>query len=207
MILARGVLYEDSRLSAVLEGLEAACLEAVAGPPLEAETVISACGRLAEQVEQGAFDHLLVPFLETFHIERGQLEAALGLFRRESLTCKLAMELGPAPAPLCSGRSAPIRRARYPLGVLLHIAAGNVDGLPAYSVAEGLLAGNVNLLKLPSMDRGASLLLLKALVDLEPRLRDFVYVFDVPSTDLETLAALARIADGVARPGRCRRRR
>ena len=52
MILARGVLYEDSRLSAVLEGLEAACLEAVAGPPLEAETVISACGRLAEQVEQ-----------------------------------------------------------------------------------------------------------------------------------------------------------
>lgn len=198
MILARGVLYEDSRLPAVLEGLEAACLEAVAGPPLEAETVISACGRLAEQVEQGAFDHLLLPFLETFHIERGQLEAALGLFRRESLTCKLAMELGPAPAPLCSGRSAPIRRARYPLGVLLHIAAGNVDGLPAYSVAEGLLAGNVNLLKLPSMDRGASLLLLKALVDLEPRLRDFVYVFDVPSTDLETLAALARIADGVA---------
>ena len=54
MILARGVLYEDSRLSAVLEGLEAACLEAVAGPPLEAETVISACGRLAEQGEQGA---------------------------------------------------------------------------------------------------------------------------------------------------------
>ena len=36
------------------------------------------------------------------------------------------------------------------------MAAGNVDGLPAYSVVEGLLAGNVNILKLPAQDRGAS---------------------------------------------------
>ena len=91
----------------------------------------------------------------------------------------------------------PIRRVRYPLGTLLHIAAGNVDGLPAYSVAEGLLAGNVNILKLPSMDQGASILLLKELTDLEPRLRDYVYVFDVPSTDLESLTVFARAADAV----------
>lgn len=88
-------------------------------------------------------------------------------------------------------------RRRYPLGVLLHIAAGNVDGLPAYSVVEGLLAGNINLLKLPSVDRGASVLLLHALVKIEPRLRDFVYVFDVPSSDPASLAALAGAADGV----------
>lgn len=37
-----------------------------------------------------------------------------------------------------------------PLGVLFHIAAGNAEALPAYSVAEGLLMGNVNLLKLPA---------------------------------------------------------
>lgn len=94
-------------------------------------------------------------------------------------------------------RPALLPRRRYPLGVLLHIAAGNVDGLPAYSVVEGLLAGNINLLKLPSADRGASVLLLHELVKIEPRLRDFVYVFDVPSSDPASLAALAEAADGV----------
>ena len=41
-----------------------------------------------------------------------------------------------------------------PLGVLLHIAAGNADGLPAFSVAEGLATGNINILKLPQADNG-----------------------------------------------------
>ena len=90
-----------------------------------------------------------------------------------------------------------IRRRRMPLGVLFHIAAGNVDGLPAYSVVEGLLAGNINLLKLPSADHGVSVLLLHQLVTIEPALADFVYVFDVPSTDLETLGQLAALADGL----------
>ena len=76
-------------------------------------------------------------------------------------------------------------------------SASRRAGLPAYSVAEGLLAGNVNILKLPSMDQGASILLLKELTDLEPRLRDYVYVFDVPSTDLESLTVFARAADAV----------
>ena len=96
-----------------------------------------------------------------------------------------------------STRPALLPRRRYPLGVLLHIAAGNVDGLPAYSVVEGLLAGNINLLKLPSADRGASVLLLHELVKIEPRLRDHVYVFDVPSSDPASLTALAEAADGV----------
>ena len=108
------------------------------------------------------------------------------------------MELGPEDLPdLTPPGRAPIRRRRMPLGVLFHMAAGNVDGLPAYSVVEGLLAGNVNILKLPAQDRGASLLLLRELVRLEPRLRDFVYVFDVPSTDLQSLERFAKIADAV----------
>lgn len=199
MILAHGTLYEDSQLSALRERLEADCLNTIASQTIQAELVISACDALARQVAQGRYDHVLAPFLTSFHIDPEQFQAALHLFRRESLEYKVAMELGPDPAdtPLRHPGFAPILRRRYPLGVLLHIAAGNVDGLPAYSVVEGLLAGNINILKLPSMDHGASLLLLHELVTLEPRLRDFVYVFDVPSTDLESLTEFARVADGV----------
>ena len=47
-------------------------------------------------------------------------------------------------------------------------------------------------MKLPSMDRGASLLLLRELAAIEPALKDFVYVFDVPSSDLASLTELGR---------------
>ena len=90
-----------------------------------------------------------------------------------------------------------IIRKRYPLGVLLHIAAGNVDALPAYSVVEGLLSGNVNILKLPMGDSGLSVRLLYELIQAEPLLADYIYVFDVPSTETETIKALADLSDGV----------
>ena len=68
---------------------------------------------------------------------------------------------------------------RYPLGVLLHVGAGNMEGLPAYSAVEGLLAGNINLLKLPENDNGISSFLLRRLAAIEPRLRD-VYKRQAP---------------------------
>lgn len=198
MILYRGELCEDRELPRLLERLEADCLETIAGQSIDRETVVAACDALACRVEAGDYDSVLQPFLAAFSIDPARFREALFLFKREALSYKLAVELGPEDLPdLTPPGRAPIRRRRMPLGVLFHMAAGNVDGLPAYSVVEGLLAGNVNILKLPAQDRGASLLLLRELVRLEPRLRDFVYVFDVPSTDLQSLERFAKIADAV----------
>ena len=84
-----------------------------------------------------------------------------------------------------------------PLGVLLHIAAGNADGLPAFSVAEGLVTGNINILKLPQADNGLSLEIFQALLELEPRLADYIYVFDTPSSDVGAIQRMAELADGI----------
>ena len=198
MILYRGELCEDRELPRLLERLEADCLETIAGQSIDRETVVAACDALACRVEAGDYDSVLQPFLAAFSIDPARFREALFLFKREALSYKLAVELGPEDLPdLTPPGRVPIRRRRMPLGVLFHMAAGNVDGLPAYSVVEGLLAGNVNILKLPAQDRGASLLLLRELVRLEPRLRDFVYVFDVPSADLQSLERFAKIADAV----------
>lgn len=198
MILYRGEICEDKELPRLLERLEADCLKTIAGQTIDRETVVAACDALARRAEAGDYDSVLQPFLAAFSIDPARFREALFLFKREALSYKLAVELGPEDLPdLTPPGRAPIRRRRMPLGVLFHMAAGNVDGLPAYSVVEGLLAGNVNILKLPAQDRGASLLLLRELVRLEPRLRDFVYVFDVPSTDLQSLERFAKIADAV----------
>lgn len=84
-----------------------------------------------------------------------------------------------------------------PLGTLLHIAAGNIDGLPVFSVAEGLITGNVNILKLPQADKGLSIKIIKKLIEIEPDISDFVYIFDTPSSDLHAIKKMAEMADGI----------
>jgi hypothetical protein len=118
------------------------------------------------------------------------------MFEKPSLLKKVETELGKdydQEQPLDEFN----QKRRYPLGILFHIAAGNVDALPAYSVIEGLLAGNINILKLPSGDRGVSVKLLSELIRLEPKLKPYIYVFDVPSTETETLKIFADISDAI----------
>jgi hypothetical protein len=80
---------------------------------------------------------------------------------------------------------------------LFHIAAGNVDGLPAYSVIEGLLAGNVNILKLPAADHGFTIELLSELIKVQPELAQYIYVFDTSSNDIPAMKAMAKCADAI----------
>jgi hypothetical protein len=197
VILAHGRLYEDSALSALLDTLEADCTRTVASQSITQEQVIAACDTLSQRIAAGGYDRLLRQFMADFQISEAHLSAALQLFSRESLQYKCRLELGDTSEPLRHDGQGAIRRHRYPLGVLFHIAAGNADGLPAYSVIEGLLAGNVNILKLPSADSGISILLLSELCKIEPALAEFVSVFDVPSTDLDSLQRFAAVADAV----------
>ncbi len=197
MILAHGKVYEDSALPQLLETLEADCIRAIASQSITQEQVIAACDTLGKRIATGGYDRILRQFMADFQISEAHLSAALQLFSRESLEYKCRMELGDISEPLRHEGHRDIRRYRYPLGVLFHIAAGNADGLPAYSVIEGLLAGNINILKLPSADSGISVLLLSELCKIEPALADFVYVFDVPSTDLDSLQRFAAVADAV----------
>ena len=197
MILAHGRLHEDSALPALLERLEAECIRTIASQSVAPEQVIAACDTLSRRVAAGGYDRILKQFMAEFEISEAHLSAALQLFSRESLQYKCRVELGESAEPLHRSGGRTIRRERYPLGVLFHIAAGNADGLPAYSVIEGLLAGNINILKLPSADSGLSILLLSELCQIEPALAEFIYVFDVPSTDLASLQRFAAVADGV----------
>ena len=163
------------------------------GELLSTDIVINACDKLAGKVLNGDYDSIVNPFLNLFNISDSQFRDMVNLFSRNCLEYKCSIELCDVEK-IIDGK---ILRKRYPLGVLLHIAAGNVDVLPAYSVIEGLLSGNVNILKLPMGDSGLSVKLLHELIKIEPVLTDYIYVFDVPSTETETLKELANLCDGV----------
>ena len=199
MILANGIQYESSMQSEILAGLEEKLNATLAGPPLEPETVVAAIDALGRRVAAGEFDAQI----DAMQIDGAEQykEMAVRLLRRDSLEFKLRTELGPAFRPDYVTEPPeglrPLRVLTRPLGVLLHIAAGNADGLPAFSVAEGLATGNINILKLPQADNGLSLEIFRALLDQEPRLADWLYVFDTPSSDLRAIQKMAELSDGI----------
>ena len=191
MIFANEKPLPDSERKTVLDGLEAQLNTVRAAPPLEAETVILAVDALGKRLESGEFDSLLSRFLPA----GVTLEELLPLLRRDGLEAKLAAELGPDPfAPREHKKTTALAR---PLGVLFHIASGNMPGLPVYTVLEGLLTGNINLIKLPHGDKGLSLAAFGLLVEQEPRLAPYIYAFDLPSGQREDIKALAALADGL----------
>ncbi len=199
MILANGRQYPTAMQSELLAGLEDRLNATLAGPGLDAETVIAAIDALGRKVADGVFDKQIAALQIDGAAQYKQM--AVRLLRRDHLEFKLRTELGVGfradyvtqpPEGL-----KPLRVLARPLGVLLHIAAGNADGLPAFSVAEGLVTGNVNILKLPQADNGLSLEILQALLDIEPRLADYLYVFDTPSSDVGAIKKMADLSDGI----------
>lgn len=197
MILYQGSIYKNSEQSRLLKSLKEDSFETLKKPEgLNPKSVINACDKLTKKVIEGKFDDLIKPLLVEFDIPFETFSQYVMNFTKESLEKKMRIELGDDYqnlAPLNHENS----RKIYPLGILFHIAAGNLDVLPAYSVIEGLLVGNINVLKLPSGDKGVSVELLSALIEIEPKLKEYIYVFDVPSVEVETLSIFADLADAV----------
>ena len=213
MILANGKVYDSSVQGELLSRLEREIDGTRAHGRLRPETVIGAVGALRSKLLAGEFQEQIDRLAESgahgTENVRTQIAQVLELLRREHLEYKLRVELGfggtgtkqralygeYVTKPRFGQR--PLRVRTVPLGTLFHIAAGNIDGLPVYSVLEGLLTGNVNILKLPQADSGLSIEILRELIAIEPELAPYIYVFDTPSEDIEAMRRMADMSDGI----------
>lgn len=194
MILFEGQLLPDEELESVLNKLWDSCVTAIEKREDIAEKVMHACGKIAEKVKNGEYDAILRPLLAKGTFTPQQMEEAISFFDEGNLRIKYDTELGGIKESIV-GKSE--KTTLTPLGILFHIAAGNAEGLPFYSVLEGMLAGNVNILKLPSMDDGLSVLLLNEIVKEEQALASYVCVLDVPSANLKVMKRLADMSDAI----------
>ncbi len=201
MNLIHGRMVENSRIGDALSTLEKDIADTLAKPLLDISKVVDACEKLAS----GLPDELVLPVLAGLGMEekeaRGRLDALRFEFSRDYLLARLEQELGPSYGKAINrtprGLGKKVTEQFYPLGVLFHIAAGNMDGLPVYSVIEGLLGGNINLLKLPAVDGGLSIMILQRLFAIEPLLAEYVYVFEMSSAETDSMLQLARLANAV----------
>jgi len=187
--------------SDVLKTLPGRIAETLQKPYLDPALVVEACHALSQQLQAEAHEPLLTAMGIPAPLARAYIADAKWMLSREYLQHKLETELGRGyGAPIRyqpAGYDQTVTEQQLPLGVLFHIAAGNMDGLPVFTVIEGLLTGNINLLKLPAQEGGLSVQILRELIKLQPLLSEYIYVFDISSKDREEMQALAEVADAV----------
>ena len=202
MNLVRGKIVGEDECGDIVSRLPELITATMSGGGLSVRTVIDACDRLSKELDISAY----IPLLESIGIGmdiEARLDEARIIFSREYLEARVAHEMGgdylngEEKRYVPVGYDREVREITTPLGTLLHIAAGNVDALPAYTVAEGLLTGNINILKLPSEVGGVSAILLQKLIEIEPALTEYIYVFDYSSSDVEAMADLLSVSDAV----------
>lgn len=198
MILFNGKLYKSTAQNKLLDRLPYYINNTIAAKPLRSETVIRTVDRLAREFTDGVYDKLLcgMPAEEIRRYKR----LCAAMFTAKGLERRIKAELGERKAYRTKsiGGLPAIKSVTVPLGVVFHIAAGNMDALPAFSVIEGLLAGNINILKLPQADKGLSVIILHRLIEIEPELRRYIYVFDTSSVDTAAIVRMAQLADGIS---------
>lgn len=216
MNLIGGEIYSNEEAMKLVDSLYERTVSTRSRGYIDSETVISACEQLISEIDRDLFIEMLSKQGMSVKKAERELDEALQIMSPEMLRKRVKEELGPTEFKLAGPEKKDaevsqmrvgkvledperdtVRIERRPLGVLFHISAGNLDVLPAYSVLEGLLAGNINILKLPGAVDDLSVNLLQRMTQFEPALKDYIYVFDFPSTDTLMMQKMAEVADAV----------
>jgi len=197
MNLIGGQLMDDKQARAALGHINEMILNTLSGEPLTAGRVIAACDSLSKKIGSGAYLPLLLARGIFPEKAEKELAEAAHMLSKEYLEKRLEIEFDDSFGEIAIFEGGKVRQMWKPLGTLFHIAAGNMDALPAFSVIEGLLTGNINILKLPGGDDGLSVEILRELIKFEPLIADYVFVFNIPSEDIEAMRAMAGVADAV----------
>ncbi len=201
MNLVKGKITDSKECDIILDNLEHYIIDTLKKGRLNTETVINACNKVVSDLDESYYIEAMAGLGIDKSISKNYINEMRSLFNKDSLLHRIKVELGDI---LCNPvtfnppyKESAVTRQILPLGVLLHVAAGNADGLPAFSVLEGLLTGNINILKLPAEESGISVRLLLELIEAEPILADYIYVFDYSSKDIEHIEQLISAADAV----------
>lgn len=88
----------------------------------------------------------------------------------------------------------------YPMGVLVHVTPNNSPLLGVLGVIEGLLSGNVNVLKLARRDSSFAAIFYRELCSLDKTntFKDYIYIGKVSSSEKTYLKDLLSVADVVS---------
>lgn len=169
------------------------------------ESLLSACQKLSQDLlNQGqSYTQLLAAMTEWMDEESAkaillQLHMLLG---QDYLLTKLRSELGTA-RPNVLERRYPEREYEMwtPIGCMVHVMPSNVFAVAALGLIEGLLANNINIVKLSARDTIFAALFAQELIryDVSDQLQNYIAILRLSSKQEDVLKALFTHADAVS---------
>lgn len=199
-----GEWVDDAALDAALQGLEAR-LARILCPPFPFGDLLVAAEALAGRFVPGdeLYERLVALACETTPREdvEAMMRGIAGALSRDALLGRVRSELG-CSRPGTLSRKYPGRQfeAWAPLGCVVHVMPSNVFTVAALGLVESLLAGNVNVVKVSARDTEFGACFAEALCSLDAggRLKEYVAVVHVASTDRERLETIFGFADAIS---------
>ncbi|SDZ11835.1 Phenylacetate-coenzyme A ligase PaaK, adenylate-forming domain family [Amycolatopsis xylanica] len=204
----QGTWVDDVRAGDLLETLEETTQRVLGAERLSPLTVLAACEKLADRLSKpdSVVRIQLTERLQDWGLPREEIAETFDLLvdqlAREELERKVTRELGGVdPARLARfDFKLPIFEAWVPVGLLAHVAAGNAPAVGALSAIEGLLTGNLNVIKTSGADSLFTAEFLAALAEQDPtgKIAERLIVLRFSSSRKEWLERMVAPADAVA---------
>jgi len=170
------------------------------------DTIIltDACATLIRRIENGELKHLEDALVRVCHnpaVAQQLIRGICEFMRRENIMKRLKSDLGSYhPFDLTRPDYAETTyEAWKPLGVQVHIVPGNALNVGVLSMLEGLIAGNINILKNTARNGNFAQLFMKALIDSDETgvLKHFIYLLEISSSQNDIIRQLIHQSDVV----------
>ncbi len=203
--IVRGKRKTYSSPEEILAGLESAIIadlaRAAGDTTAQVRSTIEALSRLGERLktDAGFLEKELTDLGLTQSEARAAREGAAEILDRDALHRTIRRELGGLPLEITRPRARENALEGWlPVGVLGHVTSANDPLLPFLSAVEGLITGNINLVKTAHGAGAVAMKMAEALGEIEPALCPYLYIYPVSSQDEPTLSALFSLCDAIA---------
>ncbi len=195
MNIINSEIVDEIRAEQVLLDLSSHIANVRTSKTLEPHIVIDACEEMLNRLQNGVYDSLFSKANISREITEDYKKRAHKFLSPDHIKKRIDIELNIEDRPNEIEYGFVLRI--LPQGTILHVCASNADALGAFSAIEGLLTGNINVVKLPKTDVFSAMLLCE-LMKIQPILKDFIYIFDFPSRDERAMKLMVECADCVA---------
>jgi len=196
----QGQRINNDLLEEKLSSIEDTLQKTLDEEKLDTEDLLDACESLSKKITENSIPEFKKSLISDGCDNPDEVLKSLSDFMtRKSLEIKLKAELG-------SVRPFEVRAVDFvnqnyetwaPMGVLTHITAGNSPDIAPMATIEGLLSGNINLVKVASNIGLFSLVFLEKLSSYS-NLGKFIYMFSISSSQREYMQKIIDMADCVS---------
>lgn len=184
-----------------LNGVQENILKTLGNRVLDIRRVVSSLDKLGKFIV--AEEAFLLPELTELGYSKDealQIKAeAVGVLSGEELFKKIKRELGELPFEVSrlSTREEEFE-GWMPVGVLGHVTSSNDAMLPFFSSVEGIITGNINIIKTAGGAHKVAMAMIEKLCEIDESLCPYFYLFPLSSKDKELLKEMFSLCNTVA---------